>query len=245
LIPQFKFMIRYLTRPTKLGHITRQLEKSTSPIIADDAYAIIRLDGCSFRKYTFNIQKPFDYPFQQTMTETAEHLMKKFGAITAFTQSDEITLVLPKGRKPYNGRCQKLSSVAASHATMYFNSRTMYERDATFDARTFPCTPEEAIQAVYWRHKHDLRRNAYNQIVTTELGHSKVQSMSIHQRKRQIKTHHDKLFLFGTWLKWCIVLRQGRDPIKNIKTTTKQRKLSRLVFNMRELDVNFILARSL
>lgn len=60
-----------------------------------DEHIVVRLDGHKFSKFTKNLKKPFDSVFAEVMENTAEDLMKEFNAVTAYHQSDEITLILP------------------------------------------------------------------------------------------------------------------------------------------------------
>jgi tRNA(His) 5'-end guanylyltransferase len=88
---------------------------------------IIRLDGRSFHVFTKGFVKPFDKRLMETMQETTLELCKNIqGCVFGYTQSDEITLILVD----YNGidvsawydyEVQKMCSVAASMATLYFN----------------------------------------------------------------------------------------------------------------------------
>lgn len=89
--------------------------------------AVIRLDGRSFHVFTKGFAKPFDKRMLETMQETTLELCKNIqGCVFGYTQSDEITLILVD----YNGidvsawydyEVQKMCSVAASMATLYFN----------------------------------------------------------------------------------------------------------------------------
>lgn len=88
---------------------------------------IIRLDGRAFHTFTKGFAKPFDKRMLETMQETTLELCKNIqGCVFGYTQSDEITLILVD----YNGidvsawydyEVQKMCSVAASMATLYFN----------------------------------------------------------------------------------------------------------------------------
>ena len=88
---------------------------------------IIRLDGRAFHTFTKGFAKPFDKRMLETMQETTLELCKNIqDCVFGYTQSDEITLILVD----YNGidvsawydyEVQKMCSVAASMATLYFN----------------------------------------------------------------------------------------------------------------------------
>lgn len=107
----------------------------------------IRLDGRSFSRFTKPLAKPFDPLFRDLMAQTARYLIEETQAVIAYTQSDEITVILdPFSRKlasmtaarghgpkptladvletdidfPFSGRFQKLTSVLSGMATARF-----------------------------------------------------------------------------------------------------------------------------
>ena len=88
---------------------------------------IIRLDGCHFHTFTRGFAKPFDKRLMETMQEVTLELCKAIqGCVFGYTQSDEITLVLVDYKELdseawYDYSVQKLCSVSAALATMYFN----------------------------------------------------------------------------------------------------------------------------
>lgn len=89
---------------------------------------IIRLDGKAFHSFTKGFQKPFDRVFMNAMQSTAKCLCKNIqGCVFAYTQSDEITLVLTdyatiKTDAWFGYNIQKMASVASSIATLAFNN---------------------------------------------------------------------------------------------------------------------------
>jgi tRNA(His) 5'-end guanylyltransferase len=88
---------------------------------------IIRLDGKAFHTFTRGFAKPFDKRMIETMQETTLELCKSIqGCVFGYTQSDEITLILVDYNAIdvsawYDYETQKMCSVAASMATLYFN----------------------------------------------------------------------------------------------------------------------------
>ena len=85
-------------------------------------YTIVRIDGHGFSKWTKGFTKPFDDFIVRTMSETSRLLMDEFKAVVAYSQSDEITLILlPDDNLIYSGRIQKITSLMASFASMKFN----------------------------------------------------------------------------------------------------------------------------
>jgi tRNA(His) 5'-end guanylyltransferase len=87
----------------------------------------IRCDGRSFHTFTKKFQKPFDEVLIKTMQETMKYLCENIqGCVLAYTQSDEITLILVDYKKLtssafFDYEVQKICSITASMATMAFN----------------------------------------------------------------------------------------------------------------------------
>ena len=91
------------------------------------APVIIRLDGKAFHTFTKGMKKPFDKIMMTTMQRTMQFLCKNIqGCVFGYTQSDEITLVLTDYATIttdawFGYNVQKMTSVAASMATVAFN----------------------------------------------------------------------------------------------------------------------------
>lgn len=144
---------------------------------------IIQIDGRAFHTLTRGFQKPFDIVLMATMRETAEYLCKNIqGCVLAYTQSDEINLLLIDYEKLetspwFDNRVQKLASVAASMATNFFNKRfrelssipvksfgtRFYKRarlkGAEFAACAFNLPREEVTNYFNWRQQDAIRNS--------------------------------------------------------------------------------------
>lgn len=87
----------------------------------------IRLDGKAFHTFTKGFSKPFDQSLKNAMERIALYLCKNIqGCKLAYTQSDEITLILTdydtiETDAWFGYKLQKMCSIAASAATLYFN----------------------------------------------------------------------------------------------------------------------------
>ena len=56
------------------------------------------------------------------MVSTAEDVLERHsGASSAYTQSEEISLIFPQGTKAFNGRVHKTVSLAAAYTSVRFN----------------------------------------------------------------------------------------------------------------------------
>jgi len=80
-------------REESLGTRLKGYEKDFESRIDAEDFIVCRIDGHKFSKYTKGMRKPFDKILSKTMKKTTEDLVEKFGAVTGYTQSDEITLI--------------------------------------------------------------------------------------------------------------------------------------------------------
>ena len=88
---------------------------------------IVRIDGRAFHTLTKKFEKPFDTVFGMAMQMTLEDICRETpGAVFGYVQSDEISILLQdyatrQTEAFFDYAVQKMSSVMAGVATMYFN----------------------------------------------------------------------------------------------------------------------------
>jgi len=161
-----------------LGNRMKGYEYIPRNFLSKKIPVIIRVDGKAFHTFTKGMRKPFDELLISTMQDTAKYLCENIqGAKIAYTQSDEITLLLTdfesintQGWFDYN--VQKMASVSASMATLAFNKAfraninmsKAYEYinkvdNALFDSRVFSIPKEEVCNCFIWR-QQDATRNS-------------------------------------------------------------------------------------
>ena len=113
----------------------------------DGRPVMARIDGHCFSKFTKGFKKPFDEKFSQAMVQTACDLLQEFKACTAYTQSDEITLIfIPVKNEetsewrewPFRGRVVKMCSLLASYASTRFNHHLVTIFQESTDAERLP-----------------------------------------------------------------------------------------------------------
>lgn len=102
------------------------LQKKANFFLDPDKFILVHVDGRCFSRMIKNkFEKPFDNDFIDAMNETAKYLCKETQAQFAYTQSDEISLLIrktnPEGQVFFGGRICKLQSIIASLATSRFN----------------------------------------------------------------------------------------------------------------------------
>ena len=123
----------------------------------------VRLDGRAFHRLAENLalKKPFDDRFSDAMIRVCTALIADSGLCPefAFTFSDEISLYFT--RLPFNGRVEKIDSVAASFAASTLTLALGGTLPLAFDARVIPATPAYAMEYLANR-QNEAWRNHLN-----------------------------------------------------------------------------------
>src|ERR1041385_2883062 len=110
-----------------LGDRCKEIENRFRVYLPKKSIICIRADGKSFHTVTRKLARPYDSAMSNYMESTMLHLCESIqGCKVAYTQSDEITLLLSDLDKPdsehwFGGNLQKIVSVSASIATEHFN----------------------------------------------------------------------------------------------------------------------------
>jgi len=171
----------------ELGNrMKEQYENRTRVYLPRRTYTVVRVDGKAFHTYTKMADKPFDETLMMAMQATAIGMCERIqGAKFAYTQSDEISVLLTDFEKPqtdawFDGNVQKIASISASIATMVFNQFMQKEvvkgfsSDAMFDARVFTIPdPVEVENYFIWR-QQDSTRNSISMAAQTVYSHKEL-----------------------------------------------------------------------
>lgn len=181
-------------------------EHRTRYFLPRRTYTIARIDGKAFHTYTRGCAKPFDFDLMDDMAETAKYLCENIqGAVLAYAQSDEITIVMTDFAKTttsawFDGNIQKIVSVSASLATAKFNllrvqrdldlfrfdehGRRMTGQDvnalhlAHFDSRCFTIPdPVEVENNLIWRNQ-DCTRNSIQMVARALASHKECNDLN-------------------------------------------------------------------
>lgn len=122
-----------------------QYENRTRFMLPRRTYTIIRLDGKAFHTYTRGLKKPFDTDLYADMDAAIIAMLPEIqGAVFAYTQSDEISILLTDFALPttsawFDGNLQKMCSVGASIITAEFNKlrwNRVYSNEKTMTDNT-------------------------------------------------------------------------------------------------------------
>lgn len=199
------------------------LEKNFSPeIMIPTLPVIIRLDANNFSSWTKGLKKPFDSNLSQLMTETAIHLLDETNALVAYTQSDEITLILYSDDKEtgiYNdGKKQKILSKLTAECVNFFNDRRKellpnHNKFAKFDCRIYQTpTLHDATLQLLWR-ENDASKNSIFMLASSLFSHKSLQGLNGNDMQ-------DKMMLEKNvnWNNLDIHFKRG-TYVRRIKTT--------------------------
>lgn len=213
-----------------LGDRMKRYEQSSKQFLTRRMPVIVRLDGKAFHTFTRGLGKPFDKCFMLAMSETMKQLCENIqGCVFGYTQSDEISLVLIDYKELnseawFDYQVQKMCSVSASMATLYFNNAfrkfaqslckeqdEVYSRKfytALFDSRVFNVPKEDVANCILWR-QNDATRNSI--LGTAQAFFSQKEMQGISCDKLQ-----DKLFLEKglNWNELEVSKKRGTSCIK-------------------------------
>ena len=196
----------------------RNYEDRTRYMLPRRTYTVIRLDGKAFHTWSkkAGLVKPYDESFAKSIDDAANFLFDESqGAVLAYTQSDEISLVLQDFDKPrteawFDGNVQKLASVSASLVTGAFNYAVSVNDAAPdgtplayFDARVFTIPDKVEVQNyLIWR-QQDCIRNSIIGAAQAHFSHKDLHGKSCYDMKAMIaettspwQSYHDR-FKFG------------------------------------------------
>ena len=181
-------------------------EDRTRYMLPRRTYTLLRLDGKAFHTYTRGLEKPFDKPlFEDIDAAIIAMLPELQGAVFAYTQSDEISVLLTDFAQPttsawFDGNLQKICSVAASIITARFNQQRLARfvekhslnllRDdapiAFFDARVFTIPDRvEVMNYFIWRNQ-DCSRNSVSMVAQSLYSHKELHGKSTSQMHEMI-----------------------------------------------------------
>eukprot|EP00759_Apiculatamorpha_spiralis_P043002 PhF_6_TR40702/c0_g1_i1/m.61190 len=156
---------------TTIGDQVSRKEKAPVMNASPDEFITLRLDGHGFSRLVKKLRslkyfgEGFSPEFASIMQKIVVGLMTEFHGAVGFTQSDEITVILPamkseRSTHPYNGRRDKLETLSASYATQLFTRELMALKGGVlppevvvlFDCRmaTWPDFPS-AFELIAWR----------------------------------------------------------------------------------------------
>lgn len=228
-----------------LGDRMKAYEYITRNYLTRRVPVIIRLDGKAFHTFTRGMKKPFDDVLTKTMQDTMKYLCENIqGCVIGYTQSDEITLVLTdyatiQTDAWFGYNIQKMTSIAASMATLAFNTAYRHNvnvmRDALdgfsyeeiepyfdkqghfktglFDARVFSIPKEEVCNCLIWR-QQDATRNSIEAVGQAFFSHSELHKKNCDEIQEMLWSQHNI-----NWNNFPVENKRGSCCIKEVKET--------------------------
>lgn len=229
----------------------RALESYHSIKFPPHTWVVIRIDGRSFSNFTekMNFKKPFDSAFSGHMINTTRALLDEFKATYAFTESDEISLLLPPEWDLFDRELEKIVSVSASAAASKMTDLILGARSGEvslantpimFDSRICICPNENAVTDYFRWRQSDANRcaiNGYCYWTLRQEGQSARKATSALAGKSQ-----DAKMLFlkekgiewdkipgwqrnGTGLYWAKIMKTGLNPITGQSVEVERRTI--------------------
>lgn len=179
--------------------------------------ALARLDGKTFHTFTRGLQRPFDPRLTELMRITTAFLVESTNAVVGYTQSDEISLVWSsddyKTERMFGGRVQKLASVLAATASVFFNRNLHLLPEKKDELPVFDCrvwsvpNQEEAINYLIWR-QQDCTRNSISMAAQSKFSHKALMNKSCDEMQ-------EMLFQKGiNWSEYPEAFKNGRFFIR-------------------------------
>ncbi len=221
----------------------RAFETACDRQVTAGAYMVMRIDGRSFTrltKTTGEFEAPFDVRFRDLMVGTAMHLMDcGFHILYAYTQSDEISLLIDRSDTIFERRERKIISILAGEASAAFS--VALGRVAAFDCRISELAEKDLVTDYFRWRQADARRNTLNswcywtlrkegmdrrratKIISGKTTMEKIELLSDHG------TDYERVPLWqknGIGLWWQRVTHEGFNPVTKESVTTLRNRIA-------------------
>jgi hypothetical protein len=145
----------------------RALEVFHSLRLPPGAWVILRLDGRSFSRFTeTHFDKPFDSRFHDLMVRTAQAVQEDLHGLYAYTESDEISVLLPRTWNLFDREKSVFLSAGLASAVFSLACGTPVQ----FDNRAVLATEDEQVVDYFRWRQADAARCALNGLLDTPQG---------------------------------------------------------------------------
>ncbi|WP_033439587.1 tRNA(His) guanylyltransferase Thg1 family protein [Saccharothrix sp. NRRL B-16314] len=202
-------------------------------------WMVVRVDGRGFSRFTEErFDKPFDARFSGFMVETAQALLTEFDARYAYTESDEISVVLDPRHDLFGRSVEKVVSISAGIASSAFTHAA--GEPAHFDSRIWiGAGAGDVLDYVSWR-QADATRCALNGWCYWTLRKAGASRQEATRRLSGTSTADKNELLFehginfnelpgwqrrGIGLWWENHNRPGHDPVRDVAVSTTRRRV--------------------
>lgn len=202
-------------------------------------WIVLRLDGRGFSKFTAQLlEKPFDPKFHGWMVECALRLVKDFGALYGYTESDEISLLLPYDWKSFDRELEKTLSLSASLASSVFTAQS--GQVVQFDSRVWMAAERQSVVDYFRWRQSDAGRCALNGWAYWTLRKAGQDARQATQQLKKLTTAEKNELLFqhginfnevpcwqrrGTGIWWESYSKEGFNPKTGQPVQATRRRL--------------------
>ncbi|MCA9779627.1 MAG: tRNA 5'-guanylyltransferase [Candidatus Eremiobacteraeota bacterium] len=209
--------------------------------VPEENWTVLRLDGRGFSKFTAErFEKPFDSKFHELMLLAAEALLEEFNAVMAYTESDEISVLLPFQWDFFDREVEKVLSISASVASSVFS--VALGEPAQFDSRIWIAGLEETVVDYFCWRQNDATRCALNGWAYWTLREDglSAQEATVQLTGRNSSEKQELLFQKGInfndlpgWQKrgslisWGVTEKVGFNPMTSQEVVVERRALKR------------------
>ena len=217
----------------------RSLEYFHSLRLLPGAWTVVRLDGRGFSRFTESrFEKPFDLKFHQLMVETAKAVLEQMQGIYAYTESDEISVLLADDWDLFDRSLEKIVSISASIATATFTLAA--QTPVNFDSRVWlGANKSQVVDYFQWRQADATRcaLNGWCYWTLRKTGKS-VREATAMLEKKSVAFKNELLFQNGinfnnlpTWqrrgvgLYWEQYEKMGYNPLENKPVVAIRRRI--------------------
>lgn len=203
------------------------------------AWPVLRVDGHGFSRFTVtHFEKPFDERFHALMVQTAQTLLETLQGIYAYTESDEISILLPQDWNLFHRSQEKAVSISAGIASATFTQASGHI--AHFDSRVWLGDDRETVTDYFRWRQSDAARCALNgwcYWTLRQAGQTVSQATSALERQpseSKINLLQQQGIAFdglpgwqrtGTGLWWESYEKEGFDPIKQQQVMAVRRRV--------------------
>lgn len=217
----------------------RALEVFHQARIPDLKRILVRVDGRCFSKLTaVNFEKPFDATLHQLMVRTTERLVEELGAIYAYTESDEISLLLPHNWSLFSREHEKLVSLSAGIASAAFTANSGL--CGVFDSRVIIANSVDEICDYFRWRMLDAGRCCLNSWVywtlrkagQSVLAATRASNGADFKQKVALLADHGILYdqlpcwqRRGTGIYWVEYDKDGYDPVAQKTVVARRRRI--------------------
>jgi tRNA(His) guanylyltransferase len=218
----------------------RAREYFHSLTVVPGAWTVVRMDGRGFSRLTEqHFDKPFDDRFRDLMVTTAEAVLTELGGRYAYTESDEISVLLDPDFDLFGRSVEKLVSLSAGIASATFTHAAGLP--AHFDSRLWVGTGLSDVADYFAWRQADATRCALNGWCYWTLrraGRSARQATSA-MDGTSTSDKNELLFRHGVnvndlpaWqrrgigLWWETYQRSGHDPVRQAEVTATRRRIT-------------------